>query len=445
MPMVQGFDESAHRVLQATPNRLRFELSGGGAYIPMFARAYDRARHLARAALAEGPLLAVVAVIPEIWSEPHAVRKFGPQMDVFDTAPFLYDQAALDHILDFLSHEKLSNLETEDSNLVANQQKIEATQLQIICDAIEKRVKARHLQIVQLGDVGNLEGIIEQYYDNQIHALDKSEQLPARRFIEEGLVFEEEERRLSLYEGQIFKTYKVKPETLQQLVDSHLLRAEPNMSGGYTYELSHDTLVTPVLKAKNLRLDAERKIADAEAKQERDAELAQARRLAEVERMRRRRSNIFLIIATIGLGIAIWQFIAATRAKEQAELLRQNFEQQKDDAYKAKGLAEAAQNAAIISDSLAQIAKLKADIAARQAKSAEQEANKQRDEAQKQKDIADKRLKEMQELQIAKYKTSAQRMVEMGKYKIARQILNEALKLDPLNEKVLAELKKLNN
>ena len=51
----------------------------------------------------------------------------------------------------------------------------------------------------------------------------------------------------------------------------------------------------------------------------------------------------------------------------------------------------------------------------------------------------------MQELQIAKYKTSAQRMVEMGKYKIARQILNEALKLDPLNEKVLAELKKLNN
>ena len=238
------------------------------------------------------------------------------QMDVFETPPFLYAPATLDYILDFLTHEKNTVSEADDAALtVPVAQKIEATQLQIICNAVEKKVKANNLQVVQVADVGNLEVIIEQYYENQIQNFDVSEQLPARRLIEEGLVFEEEERRLSIYEGQIFKTYKVKPDTLRRLVDSHLLRAEPSLSGGYTYELSHDTLVAPVLKAKNKRLEEERAVAAVEADKQLKTELAEANRKAELEKQRRNRATLLGIVSFIGLLVAVWFYLDAKKAK----------------------------------------------------------------------------------------------------------------------------------
>ncbi len=235
------------------------------------------------------------------------------QMDIFDTPPFLYDEVTLDHILDFLSHDCKTQSEAKGNMLVPTRQKIEATQLQIICIAIEKKVKALNLQMVSAQDVSNMETIIEQYYDNQIQDLHPNEQLPVRRLIEEGLVFEEEEHRLSLYEGQIFKIYKIKAETLQKLVDSHLLRAEPSLSGGYTYELSHDTLVAPVLRAKYIRLEADRKLVEAEAARLREAELAQAKAQADIERKRRQRattlaivSGVLFCVSTLA-GIYAWQ------------------------------------------------------------------------------------------------------------------------------------------
>lgn len=217
-----------------------------------------------------------------------------PRMDWFDSEPFLYDPAAVAAIVDFLTQEKGEA-----------QQKIEATQLQIICSVVERRVKEGRLQMVQPAQVADLEAIIEQYYDNQIGALPAAEQLPARRLIEEGLVFEEEERRLSLYEGQIFKTYHLQPDTLRQLVDAHLLRAEPSLNGGYTYELSHDTLVAPVLKAKNVRLEAERRAAEARAAAQRATELAEARAEAARERNRRRRASALAWGAALAALLAI--------------------------------------------------------------------------------------------------------------------------------------------
>ena len=57
--------------------------------------------------------------------------------------------------------------------------------------------------------MGNLENIYQNYYDHHIDLVGNSEeQLAARLLIEEGLIFESEERRLSLYEGQILDTYK---------------------------------------------------------------------------------------------------------------------------------------------------------------------------------------------------------------------------------------------
>jgi hypothetical protein len=368
-----------------------------------------------------------------------------PQMGVFDTAPFLYEPAAVDHILDFLSHEHKTVSEADDDTYLPTRQKIEATQLQIICDVLEKRVKANQLSVVKVSDVGNLEAIIEQYYDNQIKALDAAEQLPARRLVEEGLVFEEEERRLSLYEGQIFKTYKIKPDTLQKLVDSHLLRAEPSLSGGYTYELSHDTLVTPVLKAKNVRLDAERKIAEAEAAKMRKVELAEARAQAQIEKSRRQRSNAALVVAVLGLGVATWFYFDAQKATKAAKAATLETEKQKDAVQKTLEEVERQKAIADIktieADSIAKIAQFNAQ----QARDQQRIATAKAEEARINLEAMEKERAAKNKAEVKKYLNSAQRMIEMKKYVLARQILQEALSIDKSNKEVLDKLKEIDN
>lgn len=263
-----------------------------------------------------------------------------PKMDWFDTEPFLYEEAAIQKILDFLTGQDAKpDVEVPPapkSEIPNPKSKIEATQLQIICSEVERRVSEAGVQMVSPGMVDDLGAIIEQYYANQIVRLDPAEQLPARRLIEEGLVFEEEERRLSLYEGQIFKTYKIQPATLRQLVDAHLLRAEPSLNGGYTYELSHDTLVAPVLKAKRLRMEEERRLEEVRLTQEREAELAAARAEALREKRRRQRAALLAwgagIAAVLAIGAAVFamqQTDAAKKATKEAEAnLRQALTEQ---------------------------------------------------------------------------------------------------------------------
>ncbi len=288
-----------------------------------------------------------------------------PKMDWFDSEPFLYEPAAIEHILDFLtleageaapqsdgvtdSHPVTTQETTLPSQVVTDShpvtdtrqlQKIEATQLQIILAEIEKRAQTRRLRMVQVADLGDLGGIIEQYYSNQILLLDPAEQMPARRFIEEGLVFEEEERRLSIYEGQIFKTYKIQPDTLRKLVDAHLLRAEPSLSGGYTYELSHDTLVAPVLKAKKARLEEERREEEARLARLREEELEQARSEALVEKNRRKRAaflawmaGLFAVVAFAAAIFALQKTRAAQAATREAETALRQALQEKIQRY----------------------------------------------------------------------------------------------------------------
>ncbi|HOY20545.1 MAG TPA: hypothetical protein PLC89_24760 [Haliscomenobacter sp.] len=203
-----------------------------------------------------------------------AIRK--PAKEVapeLSTPPFEYEQEALDNMLDFLTKQ--------------GQQRIESFQLQILCQSVEKKVQ-RAGQRIQASDLGDVESVYENYYEDQLELLTQpAERHAARILIEEGLVFEEEERRISLYEGQIYRNYQLSPEALRLLVDSHLLRSEPSMQGeGYTYELSHDTLVGPVLRAKARRKEAENQRRETEERQRREQELADIRQKAEAERQR---------------------------------------------------------------------------------------------------------------------------------------------------------------
>ena len=178
----------------------------------------------------------------------------------FASPTFTYMPAAIEKILDFLTQE--------------GQKSIETFQLQIFCEYAEQKVVIdRNDDYVEPEDLGDLEAIYESYYDTCIAKVaDEGNELKLREFIEEGLIFEEEERRVSLFEGQIQSRFGITDEQIQKLVDSHLLRAEPHASGGFLYEVCHDTLVGPILKAKERR-----KVAEAEAER-RQAELIQLER-----------------------------------------------------------------------------------------------------------------------------------------------------------------------
>ena len=192
----------------------------------------------------------------------------------YKTPQFDYEDAAIEYLIDYLSEQQSQN--------------IESFQLQILCEHLEQQIIEKQGQsLIRQKDINDPEAILENYYLSKINELEtETEQLAARKFIEEGLIFEEEERRLSLYEGQLMKNYEITPELLRKLLDTHLLRSEPSMRGGYTYELSHDTLVAPVLKAKAKRKEEEHKIAAQEAERIRAEELAALRKEAERERQR---------------------------------------------------------------------------------------------------------------------------------------------------------------
>ncbi len=229
----------------------------------------------------------------------------------FVSPPFRYEKAALGAILDFLTEK--------------GAEKIESFQLQILCQSVEQNVIRHQLKSVDVGQLGDLEAIYENYYDDQIGSIeDTKEQQAARRLIEDELIFEDEERRLSLYEGII--VHKIKPDTLRQLVDHHLLRAEPSAQGGYTYELSHDTLVPPVLKSKARRKTVEAQEADQKAQLAREAELASLRDKAQEERRKRQRARRLAFVAVVAAGLSLLtsvfaysQYKQAAAAKELAE------------------------------------------------------------------------------------------------------------------------------
>ncbi len=160
--------------------------------------------------------------------------------------------------------------------------------------------------------LGDPDEIQKNYYESQITRLPQNERLKARRLVEEGLIYAEEKRRISLYESQIYREYELEEETLRQLVNNHLLRAEPDPKGGYNYELSHDTLVEPILEAYEIRQIAERKAEETRIEQERKAKEA------------RRRKRFYRTLALILLGLALIIALALYLIAEANALINQS-------------------------------------------------------------------------------------------------------------------------
>ncbi len=224
----------------------------------------------------------------------------------FYSPSFDYEDDALDKILDFLTK--------------GNDKSIESFQLQILCQHVEENLVIKNFDtLISPEDIGDLNHIYQNYYDNQIEKIESEEdRAKARKLIEEGMIFEEEERRLSLYEGQIKSAYGISEGLLRQLASTHIIRSEPHSTGGFSYEISHDTLVGPILRSKERRESVRLEQEKIEKEKKRQEELRQKQR----KRYRRISRSLGLIIIILGaLFSAYAYFNSNEKNKDLADTL----------------------------------------------------------------------------------------------------------------------------
>ena len=202
----------------------------------------------------------------------------------FISNAFEFEPDALQKMLDYLTEDG-----TED---------IESFQLQILCRYVEEIViknkrsnnELRHVNASHIGDIKN---IFEEYYNNLISNIDADKIQNVKKLFEEGLIFEKDKIRVSLYKGQITSMYGIDELLLKKLVDTHLIRSETDANGMEKFELSHDSLIQPILKSKEKRMvEEEAKVFEANA---------QLQKIKFRKRLQLYASIFFIIVLLAGL------------------------------------------------------------------------------------------------------------------------------------------------
>ena len=136
------------------------------------------------------------------------------------------------------------------------------------------------------GGIEGLKSILNDYYENEVGQLNVAEQKIARGFIEEGLIVSG--KRVAITEGVEKERYGVEPELLKKLLESRLIRLE-NTHLGKSYEISHDTLVPPIIESYKKRKVVEEKREAEELLKEEQKKLA-------IEKKKRRRARFYAIL-----------------------------------------------------------------------------------------------------------------------------------------------------
>lgn len=261
----------------------------------------------------------------------------------FETSPYTFQKDAINKIID-----ELTKKETGSEN-------IETTQLQIVCHRIEEIASQKHnaqsgsSQVeIEKKDLPNFKNIFLDFYEDSIERLKESSRDKAKRMIEDELI--RSKQRISLDEN-ICKEF-LSAEELKDLVDTHLLRAERNSFGRFSFELSHDTLVEPILESKRIYDEEERlrKLKEKNRKDrlERDKEM---KRMQETQRRKTRWQRTIIGIVSffliISLGLGFWgyrNFCATAREsiktlnkQREATMLLINFKEAQYEEFFEKG------------------------------------------------------------------------------------------------------------
>jgi hypothetical protein len=202
-------------------------------------------------------------------------RPSGVDDDSFPTKPFTYAPEAVATIINHLSrrsgppttgeHAKgrgrwkgLFRRSVKPTTYTARY--IEPFQLQLICQRIERIVLERQRRIgspltITMGDIGGeaaLRATLQDFYKQEIRALSKRRHRRAVRRLCEEYLISPEGRRLSIEGHEIQRQLKLPDEILRKLIDRRILRSDQRASSTY-YELSHDTLIEPLLGIRRLK------------------------------------------------------------------------------------------------------------------------------------------------------------------------------------------------
>lgn len=200
----------------------------------------------------------LTALLPEQARE--AIEKPAKLSGDFSTPPYSFSLSFFELLIKQLAYDASGYMTG-----------VEAFQLQIIAQNIENRVLNGQVNglneegkpLVQREDLPPLDNIYAQYYESKIEELPPEKQLMARRVVEEGMLFEDKEgnaRRVP-QDGDLLKqNHGADQELLNALENSFLLRKEANAMGGYSYELSHDQLIKPILEERRNRKLLEEKL-----------------------------------------------------------------------------------------------------------------------------------------------------------------------------------------
>ena len=227
----------------------------------------------------------------------------------FASPKFEYENAAENLIINYLSEN--------------TQERIETFQLQLICQFCENLIiknypnptslqKAGRVE-VKTTDIGDLATIFSRHYDNLINDItDSTQRLAVQKLIEENLIIDN--NRVPLPDRVIISKHHISSQLLQQLVNSRLLRSEPNNVGGFSYEISHDTLIEPITKSFKIRFEKEEK----ERKQHQEQE-----RLNKLLIERKRQRTIIYIVsvaAVVAIALAVFGLWQMNKAEKQTEI-----------------------------------------------------------------------------------------------------------------------------
>ena len=246
-----------------------------------------------------------------------AILKPASEPGAFDSPVFEYAEDTLAEIISFLSQQ--------------HQQSVETTQLQIICQKVEEIIVAKSKNSssaqkprVEKQDLPKFDAIFFNFYEDAVKKLPQAEQAKAIKLIEDNLI--RNNQRISL-DQNICTEYIPKAE-LDLLVSTHLLRAERNTVGGFSYELSHDTLVKPISEARKIRLDKEEEQRQAQENAENqrlEREKAEQERQEFMKERRRQRKIISVVslAAVVSILFGIFGFVMKQKADTQAEIARE--------------------------------------------------------------------------------------------------------------------------
>lgn len=107
---------------------------------------------------------------------------------------------------------------------------------------------------VELEDVGQLDKVLRGYYLGQIRQIEpRRDRRKARILMENHLVLPKSRQRTSKDAGYIREVLGIDGQLLSQLENSRLIRRLNQSGHASIYEVSHDTLVEPILAERNNR------------------------------------------------------------------------------------------------------------------------------------------------------------------------------------------------